>query len=114
MQPAQDRFARRVDRGPQGAMTSEELTQAREAPSRQRRELPWVKIDKDYVFDGPDGKVALGVSSGQILARGAARDVRTRMGRGMQELLVLGRWLRRMVPHLAARDTTMVAISRAQ
>jgi len=42
-------------------MASEkELTQAREALSRQRRELPWVKVDKDYVLDGPNGKVTLG------------------------------------------------------
>src|SRR3974390_3116796 len=27
--------------------------------SRQRRELPWEKVDKDYVFEGPTGKVAL-------------------------------------------------------
>ena len=25
-----------------------------------RRELPWVKVDKDYVFEGPDGNVKLG------------------------------------------------------
>ena len=27
--------------------------------ARQRRELPWVKVDKSYVFDGPDGKETL-------------------------------------------------------
>jgi predicted dithiol-disulfide oxidoreductase (DUF899 family) len=27
--------------------------------ARERRELPWVKITKDYVFDGPKGKVSL-------------------------------------------------------
>src|SRR5438093_8935439 len=25
----------------------------------QRRKLPWAKIDKEYVFDGPTGKVTL-------------------------------------------------------
>ena len=25
----------------------------------ERRELPWVKVDKSYVFDGPDGKETL-------------------------------------------------------
>jgi predicted dithiol-disulfide oxidoreductase (DUF899 family) len=27
--------------------------------SAERRQLPWVKIDKNYVFDAPGGKVAL-------------------------------------------------------
>src|SRR6266446_2953080 len=25
----------------------------------QRREMPWVKVEKNYLFDGPDGKVSL-------------------------------------------------------
>jgi len=37
-----------------------ELTRAREALARQRRELPWVKIEKPYLFDGPNGKETLG------------------------------------------------------
>jgi predicted dithiol-disulfide oxidoreductase (DUF899 family) len=36
-----------------------ELTRLRDEVSRHRRELPWVKIDKEYVFDGPDGKEKL-------------------------------------------------------
>jgi predicted dithiol-disulfide oxidoreductase (DUF899 family) len=36
-----------------------ELTRLRDELSRQRRELPWVKVDKPYVFDGPDGKETL-------------------------------------------------------
>src|SRR5436305_13853375 len=36
-----------------------ELTRLREEVSRDRRELPWVKVDKDYIFDGPDGKETL-------------------------------------------------------
>ncbi len=36
-----------------------ELTRLRDAVSRQRRELPWVKVEKDYVFDTPDGKKSL-------------------------------------------------------
>jgi predicted dithiol-disulfide oxidoreductase (DUF899 family) len=34
-------------------------TRAREEISRQRRELPWVKVEKEYVFDGAEGKVTL-------------------------------------------------------
>lgn len=33
-----------------------ELTQARDKLSAERRALPWVKVDKDYVFDAPKGK----------------------------------------------------------
>jgi predicted dithiol-disulfide oxidoreductase (DUF899 family) len=36
-----------------------ELTRARDAVSAQRRELPWVKIEKRYVFDTPEGKKTL-------------------------------------------------------
>jgi predicted dithiol-disulfide oxidoreductase (DUF899 family) len=35
------------------------MTRARDELSTERRELPMVEIDKDYVFDGPDGKVRL-------------------------------------------------------
>jgi predicted dithiol-disulfide oxidoreductase (DUF899 family) len=34
-------------------------TRERDAISRQRRELPWVKVEKEYVFEGPEGKVTL-------------------------------------------------------
>ena len=36
-----------------------ELTRLRDDLSRQRRELPWVKVEKQYVFDGPHGKETL-------------------------------------------------------
>jgi predicted dithiol-disulfide oxidoreductase (DUF899 family) len=36
-----------------------ELTRMRDRLSAERRALPWVKIDKAYVFDGPDGKETL-------------------------------------------------------
>jgi predicted dithiol-disulfide oxidoreductase (DUF899 family) len=36
-----------------------ELTRLRDALSRQRREPPWVKVEKNYVFDGPQGKETL-------------------------------------------------------
>ena len=35
------------------------FTRARDALSRKRRELPWEKVDKTYVFDGADGKETL-------------------------------------------------------
>jgi predicted dithiol-disulfide oxidoreductase (DUF899 family) len=34
-------------------------TRARDALNAQRRRLPMVEIEKDYVFEGPDGKASL-------------------------------------------------------
>jgi predicted dithiol-disulfide oxidoreductase (DUF899 family) len=36
-----------------------EATRARDALNAERRRLPMVKIDKEYVFEGPDGKLSL-------------------------------------------------------
>jgi predicted dithiol-disulfide oxidoreductase (DUF899 family) len=36
-----------------------QLTRQRDAVDAARRAMPWVKIDKSYVFDGPDGKETL-------------------------------------------------------
>jgi predicted dithiol-disulfide oxidoreductase (DUF899 family) len=91
-----------------------ELTRAREALNEERRNLPWVGVDKNYVFDAADGKVALA-----DLFRGRPQLV-------VQHVMFAPEWdaackscsfwvdgLDRMAPHLAARDTTMAAVSRA-
>jgi predicted dithiol-disulfide oxidoreductase (DUF899 family) len=36
-----------------------ELTRARDALVAERRRMPWLAIEKEYAFDGPDGKVGL-------------------------------------------------------
>jgi predicted dithiol-disulfide oxidoreductase (DUF899 family) len=36
-----------------------EFTRLRDQLAHERRELPWVKVEKDYVFDAPEGKVTL-------------------------------------------------------
>jgi predicted dithiol-disulfide oxidoreductase (DUF899 family) len=36
-----------------------EFTRLRDELSRQRRELPWERVEKSYVFDGPDGEETL-------------------------------------------------------
>ena len=36
-----------------------ELTRLRDQLSQERRELPWVKVEKPYVFEGPQGKETL-------------------------------------------------------
>jgi predicted dithiol-disulfide oxidoreductase (DUF899 family) len=35
------------------------MTRARDALNTKRRELPMVRIEKDYLFEGPDGKASL-------------------------------------------------------
>jgi predicted dithiol-disulfide oxidoreductase (DUF899 family) len=36
-----------------------EFTRLRDELSRERRDLPWVKVEKQYVFDGPSGRETL-------------------------------------------------------
>jgi predicted dithiol-disulfide oxidoreductase (DUF899 family) len=36
-----------------------EFSREREALARERRELPWEEVTKEYVFDGPDGTLTL-------------------------------------------------------
>jgi len=36
-----------------------EFTRLRDQLSQARQELPWVKVEKDYLFDGPNGKETL-------------------------------------------------------
>lgn len=37
-----------------------EVTHELDALRAQRRQLPWVRVEKSYAFEGPDGKVTLG------------------------------------------------------
>jgi predicted dithiol-disulfide oxidoreductase (DUF899 family) len=37
------------------------LTRERDALAAERRQLPWVKVEKNYVFDSPSGKKTLAV-----------------------------------------------------
>src|SRR6516165_6055237 len=36
-----------------------EMTRLRDRLSAERRELPWVRVEKPYLFDAPEGKVSL-------------------------------------------------------
>ena len=84
-----------------------ELTQARERLSEERRALPWVKVDKDYVFDGPGGKVTLA-----DLFKGRSQLVVQHFmfapdwNEGCKSCSFWADGFERMIPHLAARDTT--------
>jgi predicted dithiol-disulfide oxidoreductase (DUF899 family) len=91
-----------------------ELTRARDRLSEERRALPWVKVDKTYVFEGPDGRKALADLFGgrsQLVVQHFmfAPD----WNEGCKSCSFWVDQFDHMVPHLAARDTTLVAISRA-
>ena len=36
-----------------------EVTRARDALAAERRRMPWVAVDKQYAFDGPEGRASL-------------------------------------------------------
>jgi predicted dithiol-disulfide oxidoreductase (DUF899 family) len=35
------------------------LTRARDALAAERRRMPWMRLEKDYAFEGPDGRASL-------------------------------------------------------
>ncbi|MEO7673935.1 MAG: DUF899 family protein, partial [Pyrinomonadaceae bacterium] len=35
------------------------LTRARDALAAERRRMPWMAVEKQYSFDGPEGKMSL-------------------------------------------------------
>ena len=41
------------------AVSETSLTRARDAMAARRRRMPWLPVEKEYVFDGPDGRVSL-------------------------------------------------------
>ena len=91
-----------------------EFTRARDRLSAERRALPWVKVDKTYVFDGPDGKQTLA----DLFAGRSQLVVQHFMfapdwNEGCKSCSFWADGFERMIPHLAARYTTLVAISRA-
>jgi predicted dithiol-disulfide oxidoreductase (DUF899 family) len=36
-----------------------EVTRAKDALAAERRRMPWLEVDKDYLFEGPNGKASL-------------------------------------------------------
>src|SRR6202162_3327841 len=91
-----------------------EFTRARDRLSAERRALPWVKVDNSYVFDGPKGKETLA----ELFAGRSTLVVQHFMfapdwSEGCKSCSFWADGFERMIPHLAARDTQIVAISRA-
>jgi predicted dithiol-disulfide oxidoreductase (DUF899 family) len=93
------------------------LTRARDALAADRRRMPWLKVDQDYVFDGPNGTAHLpDLFEGrrQLLLYRAFFEPGVA---GWPDLACVGCSLMAdQVAHLAhlnARDTTLVFASRA-
>jgi predicted dithiol-disulfide oxidoreductase (DUF899 family) len=95
-------------------MKEKELTRARDAVSAQRRALPWVKVDKEYVFDTPTGKKTL-----CDLFDGRSQLIvyhfmwRRELGEGCVGCSFLSDHVDGANQHLAQHDVTFVAVSRA-
>jgi predicted dithiol-disulfide oxidoreductase (DUF899 family) len=91
-----------------------ELTRLRDRVSADRRKLPWVLVDKPYVFDGPNGKEALadlfGGKSQLIVYHfmfGPGWNA------GCPSCSFLADHIDGALAHLAARDVGVVVVSRA-
>jgi predicted dithiol-disulfide oxidoreductase (DUF899 family) len=91
-----------------------ESTRLLDQLSAERRKLPWMKIKKNYVFDAPGGKVTL---ADLFAGRSQLVIQHFMFGPDWQEgcpsCSFMADHTDGMLPHLAARDTTMVAVSRA-
>jgi predicted dithiol-disulfide oxidoreductase (DUF899 family) len=91
-----------------------EFTRLRDQLSRERRELPWVKVEKNYVFDGPGGKITLaelfeGRSQLVVYHFMFAPD----WEEGCPSCSFWADSFNGVGVHLNHRDVTMIAISRA-
>jgi predicted dithiol-disulfide oxidoreductase (DUF899 family) len=96
-------------------VTEKEMTRARDALSTQRRELPMVKIEKRYEFQGPDGALALDElfdGHRQLIIQHFMFDPSWDDGcpscTAAADELSSG-----LLDHLRARSTKFVAVSRA-
>ncbi len=91
-----------------------EFTRLRDELSRQRRALPWEKVEKQYIFEGPSGKVTL---ANLFEKRSQLVVYHFMFGPGWREgcpsCSFLGDHFDGSTIHLANRDVTLVVVSRA-
>jgi len=91
-----------------------EFTKARDALSADRRALPWVRIEKPYEFEGPGGNVGLadlfGGKSQLVLYHFMLGPDWTE---GCKSCSFWADGFDGMAVHLAHRDVTLAAVSRA-
>jgi predicted dithiol-disulfide oxidoreductase (DUF899 family) len=94
--------------------SEKEFTRMRDQLSAERRALPWVRVEKHYVFDGPDGPETLADLFGgrsQLIVK------HFMLGPGWSEGCVGCSFeldhVDGILVHLAQRDVSYVAVSRA-
>jgi len=91
-----------------------ELLKAKDSVRRETRELPWVKVDKNYMFEGPDGKETL---ADLFAGRSQLVVKHFMMGPGWKEGCLGCSFgadqVDGSVVHLVNHDVMFVAISRA-
>ena len=91
-----------------------ELTRLRDQVSEHRRELPWVKVEQEYVFDGPDGKETL---AELFAGRSQLIIYHFMLGPGWEEGCKSCSYLADNFDganiHLPHRDVTLIVVSRA-
>jgi predicted dithiol-disulfide oxidoreductase (DUF899 family) len=91
-----------------------ELTYLRDQLAAERRALPWVKIDKEYVFDAPEGEVTLA----ELFDGCSQLFIKHFMMAPGQETQCVGCSLEvdhidGILPHLENHDLSYVAVARA-
>ena len=91
-----------------------EFTRLRDALSRERRELPWERVEKSYVFEGPGGKESL---SDLFDGRSQLIVYHFMYGpdwnEGCKNCSFLADHFDPAINHLNNRDVSMVAVSKA-
>ena len=91
-----------------------EMTRLRDALSRERRQLPWVRVDKEYGFEAPGGKETL---SDLFQGRSQLIVQHFMLGPGWREGCVgcsfQADHIDGAAVHVAHRDVTLVVVSRA-
>jgi predicted dithiol-disulfide oxidoreductase (DUF899 family) len=91
-----------------------EFTRLRDELNRQRRELPWEIVDKEYIFDGADGKqtlLELFDGRSQLIVYHFMFD--PSWDAGCPHCSFWADNFNGIVVHLNQRDATMIAVSRA-
>src|SRR5436190_1956673 len=91
-----------------------ELTHLRDQVARERRALPWVRIDKVYTFDAPEGTCTLAdLFEGRRQLMVQHFMLAPGWEEGCPSCSFMADHTDGMNVHLAHRDVTFVAISRA-
>lgn len=91
-----------------------EFTILRDRLSQQRQDLPWVVINKEYIFEGPDGKQTLSElfdGRGQLVVYHFMFDPGWEAG--CPSCSFWADNFNGIIVHLNQRDVTMIAVSRA-